>query len=382
MINKANVVIVGGGISGVSIAYNLAKKGMKDIVVIEKNYLASGATGRCGAGVRGQWGAEMNCKIALASIKFYEKANEILDYKRDIDFKQGGYLILAYTDKGNEQFKKNIELQNRLGIPSRYLKPEEALDIVPYVNLDGIKGVTYCPIDGHINPFKATEAFALAATKLGVKIYKYTEVKDIIVEDGKVKKVVTDKGDIETNVVVNAAGGYSKSVAEMVGVDLPVYSERHQILVTEPVEDMQGPMVMSFSRNLYCQQTPEGSFVMGRTGENEPRDLRITSSWDFLDKMAKTITEVLPPIGELTVIRQWAGLYNMTEDRQPIYGTVKDVEGFYLATGFSGHGFMFAPMTGLLIAEQIMGEENSIDISALRIDRFEKGELVFEPSVV
>ncbi len=382
MIDKANVVIVGGGISGVSVAYNLAKKGMKDIVVIEKNYLASGATGRCGAGVRAQWGTEMNCKIALASIEFYENADEILDYDRGIDFSQGGYLILATTEKEDKQFKKNLEIQNRLGVPSRYLTKEQAKEIVPYVNTDDVFSATFSPTDGHVNPFKATDAYALAAEKLGVNIYKYTEVEDIIVEDGKIKKVVTSKGDIETNIVVNVAGGYSKEIADMVGIDLPVYSERHQILVTEPVKDMQGPMVMAFNKNLYCQQTPEGSFIMGRSGEDEPTDLRMTSSWDFLDKMARTITHTLPPIAELTFIRQWAGLYNMTEDRQPIYGKTKDVEGFYLAVGFSGHGFMFAPMTGLLIAEQIMGEENTIDISSLSLERFEKDELVFEPSVV
>ncbi len=382
MIEKANVVIIGGGISGVSIAYNLALKGMTDIIVIEKNYLASGSTGRCGAGVRTQWGTEMNCKIAMKSIDFYQNADKILDYERSIDFKQSGYLIFATTEKEDVQFRKNIELQHSLGIPSVYLEPEEAKEYVSYINTDDVVCATFCPMDGHINPFKATDAYSIAAMKRGVKIYKYTEVTDILVEDGQIRGVVTDKGTIESPIVVNAASGYSKIVADMAGVDLPVYSERHQILVTEPVEPMQGPMVMSFSKNLYCQQSPEGSFIMGRGDENEPRDLRITSSWQFLDEMAKTITDTLPPVGELTVVRQWAGLYNLTPDRQPIYGAVESVKGFYLAVGFSGHGFMFAPMTGLLIAEQIMGEENTIDISSLSLERFEKGELVFEPSVV
>lgn len=382
MIEQANVVIVGGGISGVSIAYNLAKKGMTDIVVIEKAFLASGSTGRCGAGVRTQWGTEMNCRIALESIDFYQHADEILEYERSIDFKQSGYLIFATTEKEKTQFKKNIELQHRLGIPSVYLEPEEALDHVPYLNLSDVVGATFCPLDGHINPFKATDAYAAAAMRLGVKIHKFTEVTDILVEEGCVVGVVTDKGTIRTPVVVNAAGGYSKQVAEMAGIDLPVYSERHQILVTEPVEPMQDPMVMSFSKNLYCQQTPEGSFIMGRGDDNEPRDLRITSSWGFLDEMARTITDTLPPVAELTIVRQWAGLYNITPDRQPIYGEAEGLKGFYLAVGFSGHGFMFAPMTGLLIAEQIMGLPNTIDISSLGLDRFEKGQLVFEPSVV
>lgn len=382
MIKTADVVIIGGGISGCSIAYNLAKKGVKNIVVIEKRYLGSGATGRCGAGVRQQWGTEMNCRLAMESIKFFERANEELHYEGDIEFKQGGYLIVASTEKEDIQFKKNVELQKSLGIPVEYLTPKEAKEIVPYLNTERIISATYCEKDGHLNPFLATDAFARAAKRLGVKFYTYTEVIDVKIENGKVVGVVTDKGEISTRTVVNAAGGHSKIIGQMAGIDLPVYSERHQILVTEPVEQMQKPMVMSFSLNLYCQQTPHGSFIMGRGDSHEPKDLRITSSWQFLDEMAKTIVDLLPPIGELRVIRQWAGLYNLTPDKQPILGPVKELEGFYLAIGFSGHGFMLAPMTGLLLAEQIVGEKTTISINMLDKDRFKRGELVLEPSVV
>ena len=382
MIKTADVVIIGGGISGVAIAYNLAKKGVKNIVVIEKNYLASGATGRCGAGVRQQWGTEMNCRVAMESIKFFETANEELEYNRDIEFKQGGYLIVASTEKEDLQFQKNVALQRSLGMEVEYMTPKEATKIVPYLNTEGLTSATFCQKDGHLNPFLATDAYAKAAERLGVKIYTYTEVLDINTSNGKVTSVLTNAGEIFTNTVVNAAGGYSKNIAEMVNVDIPVYSERHQILVTEPVEPTQGPMVMSFSKNIYCQQTPHGSFVMGRGDNTEPRDLRITSSWNFLDEMAKTVTELLPPLGKLRVVRQWAGLYNLTPDRQPIYGAVDNVEGFYMAVGYSGHGFMFAPMTGLLMSEIILGEETSIDISSLDLGRFARNELVFEPSVV
>ena len=382
MINTADVVIIGGGISGCSIAYNLAKKGVKNVVVLEKNFLASGSTGRCGAGIRQQWGTEMNCRLSMESIKFFETANEELEYDGDIEFKQGGYLLVSSTEKEDAQFKKNVELQKSLGIPVEYLTPKEAAKIVPYLNASIIRSATFCPKDGHLNPFLTTDAYAKAARRLGVKIYTFTEVIGIKTENRKIRGVITNKGEISTNIVVNAAGGYSKQIADMVGINIPAYSERHQILVTEPVEPMQDPMVMSFSLNIYCQQTPHGSFIMGRGDDNEPRDLRITSSWHFLDEMAKTVVELLPPIGELRVIRQWAGLYNMTPDKHPVYGSVKDLEGFYLALGFSGHGFMLGPMTGLLMAEQILGEKNTIDISKLTLDRFEKGELVFEPSVV
>lgn len=382
MKSSAEVVIIGAGISGCSIAYNLAKKGVKNIVVIEKNYICSGSTGRCGAGVRMQWGTEMNCKIGKKSIEFYENANEILEYNRDVEFKQKGYLLIADTDKEIEQFKKNIEVQHASGIPSRMVSLEEAKEIVPYLNTKLLKGAAFCEKDGFLNPFHTTDAFYSAAKKLGVEFNTFTEVTGIKVEKNKVVGVETDKGYIATNCVVNATNGFSKKISEMVEVDIPVYSERHQILVTEPVEPMQGPMVMSFGLNLYVQQSPHGSFIMGRGDANEPRDLRVTSSWRFIEEMAKTVDDILPPISKLRVIRQWAGLYNMTPDKQPIYDKAENVEGFYMAVGFSGHGFMFGPITGVVMSEMILGEKPTIDVSMLNLNRFKTGNLLLEPSVV
>jgi sarcosine oxidase subunit beta len=382
MNKTASVVIIGGGISGVAIAYNLAKKGLKDIVVVEKQYLASGSTGRCGAGVRMQWGTEMNCRLAKYSIEFFERANEELEYEYDIEFNQGGYLIVASTEKEINQFKKNLELQHSLGIPSRYVTPKEAKEIVPHMDETKIIGGTFCPKDGHLNPFHTTQAYANAAKRLGVEIMTYTKVTGIKVEDGRVAGVETDKGFISTPIVVDAAGGYSNEIAKMAGLEIPLYPERHQILVTEPVEHMQGPMFMSFSLNIYCQQTPHGSFIMGRGDAAEPKDFNTNSSWDFLEKMAATCCVLLPPLKKLSVVRQWSGLYEITPDRQPIYGETAEVKGFYIAAGFSGHGFMFAPVTGLVMSECILGEKPSFPIEKLDKDRFKRGEEVFEPSVV
>lgn len=382
MKNSADVVIIGAGISGCAIAYNLAKKGVKNIVVLEKNYICSGSTGRCGAGVRMQWGTEMNCKIAKKSIEFYENANEILEYDRDVEFKQKGYLLIADTDKEIEQFKKNIEVQHSCGIPSKLVSLEEAREIVPYLNTSVLKGAAFCAKDGFLNPFTTTDAFYKAAKRLGAEFNTFTEVTGIKVEKDKVVGVETNKGFIATNCVVNATNGWSKSISDMVGLDIPVYSERHQILVTEPVEPMQDPMVMSFGLNLYVQQAPHGSFIMGRGDANEPRDLRQTSSWHFIEEMAKTVDTILPPISNLRVVRQWAGLYNMTPDKQPIYDKAPNVEGFYMALGYSGHGFMFGPITGIVMAEMILGEEFTVDVSMLNLNRFKTGKLLLEPSVV
>lgn len=382
MRTNADIVIIGGGISGCAAAYNLAKKGMKNIVVLEKRFICGGSTGACGAGVRMQWGTEMNCRFSKYSIEFYENANETLGYADDIEFKQSGYLLIADTDREIEQFKKNVEVQHACGIPSRMVTLDEAKAIVPHLNTSILKGAAFCEKDGFLNPFKTTDAFYHAAKRLGVEFETGVEVTGITTEGGRITGVNTTKGRINTPMVLNAAGGYSREIAEMVGIELPVYKERHQILVTEPVEPMQGPMVMSFGLNLYVQQSPHGSFIMGRGDAGEPRDGRVTSGWHFLEEMSKTIVNVLPPIAKLRIVRQWAGLYNMTPDRQPIYEKSDEVEGFFMAVGFSGHGFMFGPVTGTVMSEMILGETPTMDAAKLSLKRFERGEMVFEPSVV
>ena len=380
MIKRADIVIIGGGIIGCSIAYNLAKKGCKNVVLFEKNSLASGATGRCGAGIRQQFGTKMNCILARESIKIFENLSQELDY--DIELNQGGYLILAYTEKEVNQFKKNVALQQSLDIDVRFITVKEAKEVVPPLNTEDILAATFCPTDGHANPFKTNFAYAEAAQRLGVKIYTFAEVNEIETEDNKIAAVNTDKGKILTPTVINAAGGYSEVIGKMVGVDLPVYSQRHQILITEPVDPLFKPMLMSFSRNFYCQQTPHGSIIMGFGDPNEPKGDNIGTSWQFAREMAQKMTTVVPLLKEVSMVRQWAGLYNVSPDAQPILGEHPQVGGFYMAIGFSGHGFMLAPVASKLIAELILEGKTSLPIDKLDIGRFERGELILEPSVV
>lgn len=382
MINTADVVVIGGGVVGCSTAYNLAKLGAGKVVVLEKSYLASGATGRCGAGMRMQWGSETNCLLSRESVKMLSNLAERLDVDVDIEFTQNGYLLPAYTEKMAEQFKQNLIMQNRLGIPARWVTPEESLELVPILNTKGIIGSTYCGEDGHCNPFKVTEAYAQAAKKLQVEIYTETEVQGIVTKNGKITAVRTNKGDIETDTVVNAAGGYAKKVGRMAGIELPIFPERHEILVTEPVEPTMGPMVMSFYHNLYCQQSPHGSFIMGIGHPNEPESYNTKSSWQFLCEMAEQLIAILPPLAGLNVVRQWAGLYDMCPDRTPILGNSPKLSKFFTAAGFSGHGFMISPITGQLMAEMILGKPTAIPIQMFDAGRFERGELFVEPSVV
>ncbi|WP_031513897.1 NAD(P)/FAD-dependent oxidoreductase [Desulfofalx alkaliphila] len=382
MIKTADAVVIGGGIIGCSTAYNLAKMGLKKVVLIEEKYIASGATGRCGAGMRMQWGTEPNAVLARDSVAMYETLEEELEYDDSIELKQEGYLLLAYNEKMVEQFHKNLGLQHKLGIPSRWVTPEEIKELVPHINLQGLHGATFCPKDGHCNPFKATDAYAQAAKRLGVEILTYTRVTKLLKEGDKISGVETTKGTILSPLVISCAGAYTRELGRMVGVELPIYPERHQILVTEPVEKLQGPMVMSFYHGIYCQQVPHGGFIMGLGDPNEVKDYNIKSSWQFMHEMAAKITFILPILKNLRVVRQWSGLYDLTPDKTQILGAIPEVPGFFVAAGFSGRGFMIAPVVGKLMAEVMLGQEPEYPIDMYGVKRFESGQLYVEPSVV
>lgn len=375
-----DVAIIGGGIIGSAIAYELCKLGITDVVILDKSYISSGSTGRCGAGVRQQWGLELNALLAKKSVEIFKNIPDELGM--DIEFRQGGYLVLAHNEKQVEQFQKNIELQNSLGIPSRFVSKAEAQEICPPINLDSFVAATFCPTDGHANPFLANFAYNRAAQRLGAEMRKYTEVVDITVENSAVKGVVLKNGDkISAPIVVNAAGPWSKEVAKMAGVNIPTHPERHQILVSEPLEPMFNTMVISFQIGIYLQQVPQGSFVMG-IGEKEKPSHNYRSSWQFLEFLTGELLKILPIMSQVRIVRQWAGSYNRTPDAAPILGEHPDVKGFYQAVGFSGHGFMIGPMTARAIAQLIAGQKPEVDISPLSIERFERGELIIEPSVV
>lgn len=380
MVKGAEVVIIGGGIIGSSIAYYLAKGGCRDVVILEREYPNWGATGRCGAGIRQQWGTEMNCRLAKGSVDLFQGLSAELDY--DIEFAQGGYLVLATSQAQLDQYRRNVVLQNSLGIPSKIVTPREAKEIVPLLRTDGLPGAAYCPTDGHANPFKTNLAYLRAAQRLGVKLYKFTAAQGIEVRKGEVQGVLTSQGKIETSKVVDAAGGYSAEVGKLAGLEIPTFSQRHQIMVTEPMDWLFDPMVISFTSGLYCQQVPPGSILMGMGDPDEPPSHKVSSSWQFLQKMAKEALKVLPRLREVRVVRQWAGLYNKTPDAQPILGEAKRVKGFYMAVGFSGHGFMISPMVGVTLAHLLMGQTPPVSVERLSLERFERGELVIEPSVV
>ena len=377
-----DIVIIGGGIIGCSVAFELAKRGRTDILVIEKEYLTSGATGRCGAGIRQQWGSVINATLAFESTNIFESLEEYTWYKGDCGLNQGGYLLVAYTEKEWEQFHKNLEVQHSVGIDSYAVDLDGIKDIVPHINTEGMFGACFCAKDGHADPFHCTYAYAKGAQRMGVDIETYTTVTGLLSENGHIHTVQTDKGDIQANTVLNCTGGHAAMMAALVGDDLPILPERHQILITEPVAHIMDPMVMSFHRHFYVQQTPHGSVIMGIGDPSEPVSLNINATWQNLEMIAHLITQTLPVFRNLRVVRQWAGMYDMSPDRYPIINQAKEAEGFYTIAGLSGHGFMVAPRLAILVANHLTGQKDSLDFNLFSAERYEKGELLLEPSVV
>jgi len=379
MKDKVEVAIIGGGISGVALAFELAKRGVST-AVFEKKFLGYGSTGRCGGGIRQQFSTEENILLAMKSVEIFEK---MLEWGWDTEYYQGGYLIIAHTEEEVKQFRKNMELQRSLGLKVEWLEGKEINEIVPELDVDGIGAIaaTFCPTDGHAYPPKVVWEYANAARKMGAEIYQRTEVTGIIVEEGEAKGVITSRGKVKAKYVVNAAGPWSPKIAEMAGVKLPNKPYRHEIMITEPLKRFLHPMVISFKDNVYFRQTMRGGIIGGWGDPNEKPGYNFSSSLHFIVKMAKLLRKYIPSLSRIRILRQWAGLYDVTPDAKPILGPVEEVKNFLQMNGYSGHGFMVAPMCAVLLAQYITGEKLSLPLEPFSIKRFEKG-IIEEVSVV
>jgi sarcosine oxidase subunit beta len=380
MTRTAEVVIIGGGVNGLACAYNLAKNGMRDIVVLERGYLGIGATGRCGAGIRQQWGLEENIVLARESVKIFERLSDELRF--NTFFRQGGYLMLVHDEQEHDLVKKTIPLQNRLGVPTRFLTPDEIADFVPGINLERVRGGAYCSTDGTAYPYAVLWGYGEAATRLGVEIQVKTEALSISRVDGKGFEVVTSRETFHTPRLINVAGARTKDVAAMLGIEIPTEPHRHEIAVTEALKSFLEPMIISITKGFYFNQSLRGEIVGGIGDDHAAPTYRTASSPDFLFRYASALRETFPSLGNVRIIRQWAGLYDVSPDARPIIGEVDGADGYYHACGFSGHGFMLSPIVAKLLTELIMTGQTSLPIEGLSLKRFSTGDLVKDPYVV
>jgi sarcosine oxidase subunit beta len=377
--DAAGILIIGGGVVGSSIAYHLAKRGAGgDVVLLEKNRVASGTTAAAVGGIRSQFSTEINIQFSLESVAFWRRWDEEIGLPAD--YREDGYLFLAQTEGEAETFRGNIALQNRMGVPSRLISREEAQSLVPGMFVDDLTAIAYSDRDGRASPHEATTAYAKRAREGGVRIREGVEVTAIDTKGGRVRAVETSAGRIETPVVVNAAGPWSGLVGGMAGVDVPVKPYRREIFVSEPFEELPRhfPNVIDLHVGWYFWREGAGILMAGMKDDHSSFQTHV--NWDGLAHVAAFATHRHPALERAHFgKRAYAGLYDVSPDDHAILGPT-EVEGFYVATGFSGHGFQHSPATGRLMAELLLtGRTTGIDISPLGIGRFATGALLREP---
>jgi sarcosine oxidase subunit beta len=380
-LETADVVIAGGGIMGCALAYQLAKRDV-DVLLLERDSLGSQSTGKCAGGVRQQFSTEANVRLQRLSVQLLTSFED--ETGHPADFRQIGYLFALTQPQQVEDFRHNMELWHRVGLTeARWVDPDEAARMVPVLNVEDVLGCTFCPTDGIASPADVTMGYAASARRLGARLTEGVEVTGIDVSAGRVQGVRTSSGDVATRLVFNCAGAWSSSVGRMAGLEIPVLPYRRHIAVTGtfPAVPRTMPMTVDFQTSLYFH--PEGDGVLiGMSDREEKPGFSTEVDWTFLERMFAQAARRAPALAGAGVKTAWAGLYEVTPDHQAILGPAPELEGFWCAAGFSGHGFMQAPAAALLLAQLLMDKRTDIDISTFAFDRFARGALVTEKNVI
>ena len=378
---SADVVIAGGGVMGCALAYQLAKRGV-DVVLLERETLGSQSTGKCAGGVRQQFSMEANVRLQRMSVGMFEHFES--ETGHPADFRQIGYLFVLTLPQHVEDFRSNIEMWQRVGLTeARWVDPDEAALMVPVLNVDDVLGCTFCPSDGIASPADVTAGYASAARRHGARLKEGFEVTGVDVGGGRVQGVRTSRGEIATRLLFNCAGAWAASIGRMAGLEIPVLPYRRQVAVTGTfsIVPRTNPMTVDFQTSFYFH--PEGDGVlMGMSDRSEPPGYATDVNWDFLEKMFAQAQHRAPALAGAGIKTAWAGLYETTPDHQAILGPVPELEGFWCAAGFSGHGFMQAPAAALLLTQLLLDQRSEIDISPFAFTRFAKGSLVHEKTVI
>ncbi len=376
---RAKVVIVGGGIMGLGLAYNLCRRGVTDVVLIEKGYLTSGASGRNGGGVRAQWTTPTMIRLARRSLEIGERFAAEMGI--NVWFRRGGYLFLAPSKVQAERIEKNAEIHAQNGLRTRILTPAQAKEIVPELDERRFLAASWNPDDAVVFPWPYVWGYAARAEALGAQVATFTQVTGFERSGRRITAVETDRGRIACDVVVNAAGAWSRDVAELAGVKLPNEAHRHEICVTEPLKPWLGPMVSNLGNGLYFSQSLRGEIVGGISDPDEPAGIDTRSTLRYLARYARAITEACPKTAGLKVMRQWAGCYDVTPDNNPILGAA-GYDNFLQLNGFVGHGFMMAPAVTELMADWMAGDPPDEIFERFTLDRFARGDTKGEDFII
>lgn len=372
-------VIVGGGIVGLSLAWNLARRGWRDITVLDRDHLNNGGSARCGGGVRSQWSTPDNIRIMKRAVELFERFSVDTGYNNW--FRQGGYLFLAYDDEQAAMFEQNNKLQNEHEIESKLLSPAQIKKMAPEINTDGIKIGSYHHKDGVCFPFAMVWGYTKVCRQLGVKVLPHHEVTALEVSGNKITSVTTPRGKFAADLVVNAAAAWSPQIGAMCGVELPNYPEKHEAIVTEALHPFLTPNLIPMDSGMYVAQTMRGELyacvglVKGPARDYEP-------TFAFAQKVSRLMIRLMPRLSSVKLLRQWGGYYDITPDTNPIIGYVPAPENFYQYHGLMGHGFMFAPALSEIIADHLVTGRLDEDIANYDLGRFERGGLEVEKMII
>jgi len=374
----ADVVVIGGGVEGCSIAYNLGEKGCHNVVLIEKNALASGSTGKSCGIIRTHYSQEPLMKMAHESMSVFRHFDD--EFEAKSGFVTNG-LVFMGTAEESAGLREVTSMQQKLGIRAELIPPDSIPRFHPDITLEGIDMASYEPDAGFADPYGVTIGFALGAKRLGVEINEVVEATAIKVEKGRISAVETNKGRIDTRNVVNAAGPWGSRIGKMVGVDLPLFPIRFQEAVMRPAKDYPLSMPTVFDQRDICYYRPESGGFMIFGGDvielqtiEDPDNYNEKPDAEWIENVAGTLVKAMEGAQDTRFVRGWAGPITVTPDFNPILGAIDEVEGFYVAAGFSGHGFKLSPMVGRCMAELIVdGKAGTLDITPMRPSRYAEG---------
>jgi sarcosine oxidase, subunit beta len=385
--HTADVVIIGGGIVGSSIAWHLTHAGCRSVLVIEReSSQGKGSTGKSMGGVRAQFSTPVNIQMSLYSIPFYARFEEVVGYPGD--YRPQGYLFLATKKSHLAYLSNNFERQKKLGLTTaRLLSAEEIRGMLPQLRSDDVLGGSFCSTDGFVDPYSVMNGFMTSAVERGATLWKKTEVTGITRDQRGGFTVETTREPVSTRTVVNAAGAWAAQIAKMVGIDLPVEPLRRMLVPSEPFDGFphSSPMVIDMSTGFHFR--PEGrGFLLAWNDPEETPGYKTEFEPAFIEKILVHAASRVPVFENLPVNpkRAWAGFYEMTPDHHCILGPVAAVPGFFLASGFSGHGVMHSPATGKILADLILQGKTDVvnDVSVLALERFARGQLLPETAVL
>jgi sarcosine oxidase subunit beta len=372
MRDAADIVVIGGGIMGLSVAYHLATLApAQSITVLEASYLCSGASGRNGGGVRAQWANELSVRLMQESLREFRAFAQ--KHRINTWLRQGGYLFLARSEEKAHELTRSVGIQRHAGLDTELLGPAEVSRLVPEVSSEGVYLGSYNAKDAVVFPWPFVWGYAEGARALGVEIETFTRVLGIDVTNGAVSAVHSDRGTIRTKRVVVACGALSPGVARLAGVELPTHPHRHEICSSEPLKPFLTPLVADLTDGLYFSQSTRGEIVGGISDPSPPPGPAQNSSVAFLARYARALVARCPRLGKVRVLRQWAGLYDISPDQGPILGAPDKPDGLYLISGCMGHGFMMAPVVGKRLAAFIAHGTSSSELATWRLARFEEG---------